>query len=1111
MLKNNKKFFALLLSLIMIVYCLPINIFAIDVEMTDVIVEEESLREENVKHFKMPDGSYTAVVYSNPVHRKDSNGVWQDIDNRMNESTVKNKQAYVTADGRATFSKKINSDDPTVFELSENGYSIKVSFADSNIKNTTAKLSNHATKYVPTGNDDVETQYKKLKTIDNNTTISYKNLLKGMTLEYVLSSNDVKENIVIEKAQDAYDYSFTYELVGLVALLNEDGSISLIDEVTEDGVYVIPAPYMYDAEGETSYDVSYTLTDLGNGKYTLTVSANSEWINDAERSFPVVIDPTLTFEASYWDTYINSADPDVNYGSSDELWISSTKTTFIDYDELPELPENATISRATLNMYYYYYVTSGSLDIGLYLVYVDWLESTLTWNVANQNTWMGIIPSQLGSATLTASSSITETTPGLASINVTDLVQAWYAGMDNFGMALKYEGGSNGSVILKSWDAGEDTAAYYEITYTTSNLLINNGTYRIRNLEYSDKYMQIDDQNTVVDGAFMELWDENDYDNQKWVFEYLHNGYYKITSAETGKALTAPNNADDSLTQTDYSLDDEQLWKVTLAGTNLFKLSPKSNTSYYMAAGDGVFTSDGRNVEMRTSQSDNKDEWIITSTGTKAIFILPGILGSSLAKSDGTDVWLNIFNYGGMALEEDGTSVNSIVSINKDNYGANDTYDTLYNSLKSAYGDDFDVVFFDYDFRLSIDTAANKLAQETEFYDEVILVAHSMGGLVASKYLANSSDNRNKTTALITLGTPFAGSAKCINVMETGEIIGITIGDTYIDLFTGTIKAMSKNCFSSYQLLPTSTYYSLTNCYPLIVNGQSYSNVYSPLKNTSWGKTSSGTTKIMFNKANSFHNSLKNSGTYVIDRNDVNVYTIAGTNVNTISQVILDENYNIVDLEYSSAGDGTVMTQSAGYGSPDYTFSGVNHMGLVTNSSVINTIKSIITQTTGVVATTVSDVSVMSTTTSTLLTENALNSNGWADGYDNRRINLYTSLDAVLMVNGSSTSIVGDTVYDCEGHEIGSMWLIGASGRKLYALYDGAYTLSNATFAKVEYMNNGYYDKIEEYDALNGDTIVIDISNYNTQMVVAQVLDENSTVIDIIQPTNRYSADNPIE
>lgn len=191
------------------------------------------------------------------------------------------------------------------------------------------------------------------------------------------------------------------------------------------------------------------------------------------------------------------------------------------------------------------------------------------------------------------------------------------------------------------------------------------------------------------------------------------------------------------------------------------------------------------------------------TTKTKAIVIIPGILGSSLETTSGTKVWLNIFNYSKMALTETGTSVYSIQSANYDNYGANNTYKTLYNSLNNAYGSTFDVIFFDYDFRLSNTTAATQLATELSSYTEVVLIAHSMGGLVASKFLANSSANRSKTTTLITLGTPYVGAAKCIDVMETGDMIGVNILGLTISLFKNTIKDMSKNCYAAYQLLPT--------------------------------------------------------------------------------------------------------------------------------------------------------------------------------------------------------------------------------------------------------------------------------------------------------------------
>ena len=48
----------------------------------EVISEREELREENVKHFLLSDGTSRAVVYEGPVHYLD-NGAWRDIDNTL--------------------------------------------------------------------------------------------------------------------------------------------------------------------------------------------------------------------------------------------------------------------------------------------------------------------------------------------------------------------------------------------------------------------------------------------------------------------------------------------------------------------------------------------------------------------------------------------------------------------------------------------------------------------------------------------------------------------------------------------------------------------------------------------------------------------------------------------------------------------------------------------------------------------------------------------------------------------------------------------------------------------------------------------------------------------
>ena len=50
-----------------------------------ILFEEEELREETVKHFRLDDGSYIAVQYGTPVHYED-NGQWVDYDNTLRET-----------------------------------------------------------------------------------------------------------------------------------------------------------------------------------------------------------------------------------------------------------------------------------------------------------------------------------------------------------------------------------------------------------------------------------------------------------------------------------------------------------------------------------------------------------------------------------------------------------------------------------------------------------------------------------------------------------------------------------------------------------------------------------------------------------------------------------------------------------------------------------------------------------------------------------------------------------------------------------------------------------------------------------------------------------------
>lgn len=85
---------------------------------------------------------------------------------------------------------------------------------------------------------------------------------------------------------------------------------------------------------------------------------------------------------------------------------------------------------------------------------------------------------------------------------------------------------------------------------------------------------------------------------------------------------------------------------------------------------------------------------------------------------------------------------------------------------------------------------------------KVILVAHSMGGLVA-KYYLDALDGWRHARALITFGTPFRGSVKALEVLANG------VRKAGVEL--GALSALARRFTSVYQLLPR---------YPVLIDEQ---------------------------------------------------------------------------------------------------------------------------------------------------------------------------------------------------------------------------------------------------------------------------------------------------
>lgn len=443
------------------------------------VTEVVALREENVKHYDMGDGTFQAIAYGHPVHELDENGQWQDIDFSLSLTQNSGVSTYANDAAGVAFSAAYTPNRP-IMTLSDEDSAISLTLvtntASGNLTTRNAGTAVAAEVLNPQNSFDT---VEDANNATFSSTIMYEDILPGIDLEYIVDPGTVKENIIVKERAASYEYGFTLDLEGLYPVMQDDGSINVYDEITDEEKYAIPAPFMYDALGNISEDVFYTLNQAGQ-TYSLTVTANAEWINTQAQAFPVVIDPTISRETEeVYDTYIDSDNPNTPHGSSSQLWIRANRITYLKFP-MPALPENAELTSAYLTAYYYYFnhITSGSVGISAHRINLSgWDESTLTWNAVCELTNYGLATTFLRTDMASASVGATIVNPGIVDFLITDTVQDWlersYA---NNGIGLKYiDGSANLSVIIKSSEANysQRPRVRYEYTYTPYNATVN--------------------------------------------------------------------------------------------------------------------------------------------------------------------------------------------------------------------------------------------------------------------------------------------------------------------------------------------------------------------------------------------------------------------------------------------------------------------------------------------------------------------------------------------------------------------------------------------------------------------------------------------------------------
>lgn len=131
-----------------------------------------------------------------------------------------------------------------------------------------------------------------------------RNAKKDTDIEYIVTPKRIKENIIINDRLEKYEFNFDLSLDNIVIDVSWDGKrLELMKKDSGRPQFFIPAPYMFDANGEKSDDVYYEIDQEDAENIKLKVVADANWINAAERKFPVTIDPMVEMFEEYGAYY----------------------------------------------------------------------------------------------------------------------------------------------------------------------------------------------------------------------------------------------------------------------------------------------------------------------------------------------------------------------------------------------------------------------------------------------------------------------------------------------------------------------------------------------------------------------------------------------------------------------------------------------------------------------------------------------------------------------------------------------------------------------------------------------------------------------------------------
>lgn len=551
------------------------------------------------KHFKLNDGSYAAVSYEEPIHYKNGKE-WKEIDNTLLKTLSKDGTEQYNVENGLLNICITNSSKKELVTINNDDHSLSWTIR-ADIKEKTKKLpldtnKNVTAKIIEPDHNDLSAEAKKTLAKKSSSFLKYKNIIgDSIDIQYSIFPTRLKEDIILNKPIDIEAFYVDVKCPELhTEMVPQNRTVRFLDS-NHNVQFIMETPYMVDAAGVHSENISVTILKNNTGRCTIAIRPDQNWLNSETRVYPVTIDPAYyssTNVNNIIDNYVCSGTPNtVNNNGLEKLYIgnrSGKNYAFIRHINMPTINKGViTYAKETL---YLNSGTSTAQNISVYMVQSMWQSSSITWNNMPKESGMKLLAENVAPYNLKYE------------VDITNAVLTWYNGSNNgsnsnYGIMVRYynQNISDYNSIYSGDYSIEASRPKIMVQYLDHSGGPPSGTYFIRNSKFSyylDVYNGgINSGTNVINFPF------NASNAQIWNIQKGSDGYYTLEPAGAPTlrldVYNSGNQNGSNLQVYNSHNGDNQKFQIIFCGVNTFYIVPKYSITHVLDGQGGITTING--------------------------------------------------------------------------------------------------------------------------------------------------------------------------------------------------------------------------------------------------------------------------------------------------------------------------------------------------------------------------------------------------------------------------------------------------------------------------------------------------------------------------------------